>query len=57
MSFYVLPEAASLPIDGRQSETALAVARGTVAAAAIAWIFDRSASCRCRPAGAPTSWR
>jgi hypothetical protein len=29
MSLYVLPEAASLPIDGRQSETALAVARGT----------------------------
>jgi hypothetical protein len=29
MSLYVLPEAVSLPIDGRQSETALAVARGT----------------------------
>lgn len=29
MSLYVLPEAASLPLDRRQSETALAVARGT----------------------------
>jgi hypothetical protein len=29
MSLYVLPQAASLPVDGRQSETALAVARGT----------------------------
>ena len=29
MSLYALPEAANLPPDGRQSETALAVARGT----------------------------
>jgi hypothetical protein len=29
MSLYVSPEALALPIDGRQSETALAVARGT----------------------------
>ncbi|MDQ8732678.1 MmcB family DNA repair protein [Bradyrhizobium sp. LHD-71] len=29
MSLYVLPEAATLPADRRQSETALAVARGT----------------------------
>ena len=29
MSLYVLPEAAALPLDRRQSETALAVARGT----------------------------
>jgi hypothetical protein len=29
MSLYALPEALSLPPDGRQSETALAVARGT----------------------------
>jgi hypothetical protein len=29
MSLYVSPEALTLPVDGRQSETALAVARGT----------------------------
>jgi hypothetical protein len=29
MSLYALPRAVALPIDGRQSETALAVARGT----------------------------
>jgi hypothetical protein len=29
MSLYALPEAAALPLDRRQSETALAVARGT----------------------------
>jgi hypothetical protein len=29
MSLYVLPATANLPIDGRQSETALAIARGT----------------------------
>src|SRR4029453_9954280 len=28
MSLYLLPEALSLPVDGRQSETAVAVARG-----------------------------
>jgi hypothetical protein len=29
MSLYVLPKTAALPVDGRQSETALAIARGT----------------------------
>ena len=29
MSLYVLPQTAALPVDGRQSDTALAIARGT----------------------------
>ena len=29
MSFHLIPSAVALPVDGRQSETALAVARGT----------------------------
>jgi hypothetical protein len=52
MSVNLFP--ATPPVDGRQSPTALAIARGTTRISmrsAIAW----SASCRCRP-GAALIW-
>jgi hypothetical protein len=54
MSVNLLP--AAPPVDGRQSATALAIARGTTRylhALGHCVVSD----CRCRPAAAPIRWR
>ena len=46
-----------LPVDGRQSPTALAIARGTARLSARARLLRGRANCRCPRAGAPIWWR